>query len=212
MLKEIFDWRKELQGRSPKWHAWFISHIGVPGALLAYLLSSGFTTVSPYRAFEDSISVLELKSSWAESVGTADDEATLLMVDPVDQRFSITWNGGGKEPLRMQSSMERSLAVANQSNRRIQLDNEGGYFEMPFLGVGQPVAILVNRSAGDELLFPGKKGNIETFAPSSRQSVSTVLTSVIFCMFSIGYSLGFSVPPNEQKDRSREHSGEKDKH
>lgn len=191
MIEKLLDWYKILKGSRHRRH-WVYAYVIVPGAVVSYTLS-GLSPVSPFKIFEDGVSIVPIKAVNDTATGIKEESGLVVILDPSELELSIPWTSSASKPNRLLMSLDSDSFRGNTS--RLTMDAAGLRAQLPLLGISEPVVLIALGGPANDVLFPGKKVSVNSLGLSARSSVALALWGIIASMFGIGLSIGIANAP-----------------
>lgn len=180
--------RKLLHGRSSDEVAKISAYVFAP--LLVFLVASsgsyaGGLAIDPEKPF----AISELRTEIIEPGSTTLKPGVALIVDPVTTEYRIRL---GSRPTRLWSSLDEEGVRANKD--RLIVDNDGLSGRAPFIGVNEPVTVVIEGKLGKEIQIPAGSEPVDRWRLSSRRSGSVVSSILFACVFGFGLSIATALP------------------
>src|ERR1700693_1197507 len=141
----IFEW---LKGRSPAATARISAFFLAPGIILASVVS-GVLGGNFGLDLERPITVSELRTEISANGSATPRRGVALIVEPVSSEYRVELQSASS---RLWSSLDERAAHANQG--RVTLDESGITGKAPFLGVSDPVTVVVEGQLGERIFPP----------------------------------------------------------
>jgi hypothetical protein len=193
LFKTIYDSLRQL---SPDDFAKFMAYWLAPGTVLVFTVSG---TVGGSFAIDTGrpIAVSELRTEQSPTGATIQKPGFVLVIEPVASEFRIQLP---VPPTRLWSSLDDATARANKD--RLALDGSSVVTRAPFLGIGDPVTVVVDGQLGPEIQVPGGTEKTEDLILRSRRSVSVMTGVFLVCVFAFGMSSVTGLPSNDRKQHA----------
>jgi len=192
ILKAIWEL---LKGHGEEEIAKISAYVLAPGLLFGLSISGAFFHGGFTSDFERPIAISELKTEVLLDGTLQSRNGVVLIAEPVSSEYGIQLGTGGGS--KVWSSLDKEAMQMNLD--RFVVDNGGGLRgKTPFVGVTNPVAIVVDGELGKNIQVPGGVERVEDWLLHSRRSNSLV-TSVMFAwVFALGMSLTIGLPSVER--------------
>lgn len=166
------------------------AHLLAPGLVLGLAISGVYTTGLAIDLGRP-VAIAELKSEITANGDVASKPGIALIVEPVAGEYRIPF-GSNPGKIWIWSSLDPDAARANAD--RLVLSEGGLRGRAPFVGVTEPVTIVVEGDLGKELHVPGGRSSIDDWRLPSRRSISIVSSALLACVFAFGMSLVTGLP------------------
>ncbi len=177
-----------LKGRTEIEMARISAYVLAPGLLVALSVSGVFGGGSGLD-LERAFAISELKTEIVGAEGPTTKSGIILIAEPMDSEYRIQL---GSAAPRVWSSLNEEQARANKGH--LSLDSSGLNSKTPFIGVNEPVTIVLEGEVGKHVHVPGSTQALSDWRLSPRRS-SSVVSSVLFaCVFAFGISIASGIP------------------
>lgn len=195
-----------LSGRSRDELAILAAYVLAPGLVLGL---AGATVYTPGLGpdFSKPVAVSELMTEVSAQGQVKGKRGVALVLEPLGLEYQI--------PITAATSMWISLSedVVRANSGRLILTERGFSGKSPLIGVSEPVTVVVQGVAGNEILVPGGAERLEDWQLQSRRSVSLVSSALLACVFAFGMSLATGLPSMKTpKNAAREKRAKPDEH
>jgi hypothetical protein len=187
-----------LSGRSMSERARISAYLLAPGLVLSLTLAN---TVGDFHTLNAAqpVVVSELKTKISSTGEIRRQPGFALIIEPVASEFRIDLES--QRP-QVWSSLDKQAAHANRS--RFTLDGHGLSGKSPFLGIADPVTVVVEGQLAGKIQMPGGTKDMSEFMLQSKRSISIVIDALLACVFAFGMAVatGFGfVDSNKQTAR-----------
>jgi hypothetical protein len=169
-----------------------------PGLILSAALSGvvgGWLSID----FEKPITISELKSEIPAGGEPTEKRGIVLIAEPASKDFRVQL----KHVSKIWSSLDSETARSN--NDRLSLSGEELKVITPFVGVNEPVALVVDGELGKDIQVPGGTESVEDWRLSSRRSNSLVSGVLAVCFLMLGMAVPIGTAP---VDRDQNNAGQ----
>jgi hypothetical protein len=180
-----------LRGKNPPAIARISAFFLAPGLILGSVVS-GVVGGSLGFDLERPITISPLKTEISANGSPVPKPGFALIVEPVPSEYHIPLQSATSH---IWSSLDEQEAQANRD--RLTLDGDGVSGRSPFLGISDPVTVVVEGKLGDEILLPGGSFKSDNWQLPSRSSDSIVSSALLACAFAFGIALATGFPPPE---------------
>lgn len=187
-VKDIWD---SLKGRSNVERAKISAYVLAPGLLFGLTLSGAWRSGLAID-LERPIAISELKTEVTGKGAPASKRGIVLIAEPESSEYRLQLGTGAS---KIWSSLDEEAARANAD--RLLLDGSGLNGKTPFIGVNEPVAIIVDGDLGKDIQVPGGTERVEDWRLYSRRSSSIVSSVMLACVFAFGMSMAIGLPSAE---------------
>lgn len=187
-VKDIWDF---LKGRSNVERATISAYVLAPGLLFGLTLSGAWRSGLAID-LERPITISELKTEVTGKGAPASKRGIVLIAEPESSEYRVQLGTGAS---KIWSSLDEEAARANAD--RLVLDGGGLNGKTPFIGVNEPVAIVVDGDLGKNIQVPGGTERLEDWRLYSRRSNSIVSSVMLACVFAFGMSMAIGLPSAE---------------
>lgn len=187
-VKDIWD---ALKGRSNVERAKISAYVLAPGLLFGLTLSGAWRSGLAID-LERPIAISELKTEVTGKGAPVSKRGIVLIAEPESSEYRVQLGTGAS---RIWSSLDEEAAHANAD--RLVLDGGGLNGKTPFIGVNEPVAIIVEGDLGKNIQVPGGTERVEDWRLYSRRSSSIVSSVMLACVFAFGMSMAIGLPSTE---------------
>jgi hypothetical protein len=177
-----------LKGRSDVEIARISAYVLMPGLLFGFTFSGTWSSGLAID-FERPIAISELKTEVTGRGTPAPKRGLVLIIEPESSEYRIQLGMGAS---KIWSSLDEEAARANAD--RLVLDGGGLNGKTPFIGVNEPVTIVVDGDVGQDIQIPGGTERVEDWRLYSRRSSSIVSSVMLACIFAFGMSLATGLP------------------
>ncbi len=184
-IKDIWNY---LKGRNDAERAKISAYILAPDLLLGLSVSGvlgGEIAIDLGRP----VVISEIKTEFTGKDAPTSRRGILLIAEPVSSEYRIQLK---TDSPRIWSSLNEEEARANVDH--LALDGSGLKGKTPFIGVNEPVAVVVDGDVGKDVQIPGGTERVEDWLISSRRSSSIVSSVLLACVFAFGMSLATGLP------------------
>lgn len=198
MLDDIKSIWESIRGLSPTRMAKLAAYFLAPGLILSAALSGvvgGWLSID----FEKPITISELKSEIPAGGEPTEKRGIVLIAEPASKDFRVQL----KHVSKIWSSLDSETARSN--NDRLSLSGEELKVITPFVGVNEPVALVVDGELGKDIQVPGGTESVEDWRLSSRRSNSLVSGVLAVCFLMLGMAVPIGTAP---VDRDQNNAGQ----
>jgi hypothetical protein len=192
-VKMVFEL---LKGQSPAAMARIAAFLLAPGLILGSVVS-GVLGGSFGVELERPITISKLRTEISANGSTVSKPGFALIVEPITSEYRVQIQSATSE---IWSSLDEQTAQANRE--RLTLDASGVTGKGPFLGVNEPVTVVVEGQIGEEILIPGGAVKTDNWQLPSRRSDSIVSSALLACVFAFGMSLATGLPFSDRDKQS----------
>ena len=180
-ITTIVEW---LKGKNRATTARIVACFLAPGIVMAPVIS-GILGGSFGLDLDRPLTITPLRTEVSANGTATQKPGVALIVEPVPSEYRIQFRSA---PSHLWSSLDEQAAKANQD--RLTLDSTGVTGKAPFMGVSDPVTVVVDGQLGEKILFPGRTVSANNWELPSRRSDSVVFGALFSCVFAFGLSLG----------------------
>jgi hypothetical protein len=195
-VKSVWEFVKEL---SPVQRAKFAAFFLAPALILGVSISrlgSGLSIDS-----ERAVAISELKTEVAGTGGPSAKRGVVLIAEPEAKDFRIQLKNSSK----IWSSLDDETVRSNSD--RLAFNGDELKVITPFLGVSEPVAIVIDGDLSKDILVPGGTEPAENWRLSSRRSSSLVPGVLAVCFLALGMAVPTAAPPSDRDKNSASQVG-----
>lgn len=187
ILKTLLEAAK---GRSEAQIAKLMAYALVPGLLLG-LSAYGLIGSTLTRDIQRPVAISKLKTELARNGVIEEKSGIILIAEPAYSEYRIHLGLGAS---KIWSSMDKETARGNAENLKI---DDGGWLtgKTPFVGVSDPVTVVVEGNLGKDIQVPGGVERSDDWYLYSRRSNSLVSSVLFVWVFALGMSLAMGFPP-----------------
>lgn len=181
-LKAVFEF---LRGMSPAEIARISAYVLMPLVVLSWSILGFFGGGG--ADLERPIAISELRTEITGSGEPESRRGVLIIAEPEPSEYRIKLGSGAS---RIWTSLDEEAARANAD--RLMLSGGGLKGKTPFLGVSEPVAVVVDGDMGQDIEVLGGTELAEDWRLSSRRSSSLISSVLAACFFAFGVSLALA--------------------
>ena len=163
----------------------------------ALVLGITFLTVTGHSFAIDldrPVTIAELRTEVSHDGTMTARSGVALIIEPASAEYRVPLTAGSP---RVWMSLDSVAARANMD--RIVLRDDGLANRAPFVGVSDPVLLVVEGAIGKDIEIPGGREPVSHWLMASRQSASIVSSVLLSCVFAFGMALSMVLPFGPQK-------------
>jgi hypothetical protein len=169
------------------------------------LLILGLVAYSSGALSTDSaIAISQLKTEMNGAGVQSVRRGLVVIAEPDSSQYRIPMALNGA---KIWSSLDENAARRNKE--RVGINQDELKVDTPFIGEGNPVALVVDGDVGKEIYAPGETVSIDKWGLSSRRSASLVHGVLFICALALGLGVAVGFPPVNPDEDHRGQEGKK---
>lgn len=195
-LAKIFEF---LKGKSKEEIARYCAHFFAPAFVFGISIF-GFFGVAAVD-LDRPIAISELKTEVAGNSDPTRKRGIVIIAEPGTSEYRIPLGAGAS---KVWSSLDEDAVRANADRLVLSAGSFSG--KTPFMGVAEPVAVVVDGEVGKQVQVLGGTEATDDWKLSSRRSVSLVSSVLGACFFAFGVSVTLATakhPPERGLSEAR---------
>lgn len=165
------------------------AYLLAPGLVFGLALS-GVYSASVGFDFGQPITVAELKTEIDTLGAISAKRGVALIIEPVESNFRIPLSGASK----VWTSLDQRATKMNDDLLTVAPTELRG--RSPFIGVSNPVTIVVTGEAEDEIWTPGATQPLHELRMEPRRSIAFLSHVLLVCIFAFGMAFAAVLPFN----------------
>ena len=192
-LKDVWEL---LKGRSDAERAKISAYVLAPGLLLITTVTGVFGGTIGVDV-DKPFAISELRTEIGDGSGSSNKSGMVLIADTMDSEYRIEL--ATKKPT-IWSSLTQEQVKANALH--LTLDDTGLNTKTPFVGVSEPVAVVIEGGLGKSVHVPGRTLAISDWLMISRRSSSIPSSVLLACVFAFGISIATGIPTSTSDEKT----------
>jgi hypothetical protein len=193
-FKMAYDW---LKGKNPASIAKITAFLVVPGGILVSV-GAGIFGESLIWDLARPLTISQLKTELSASGNATPKPGVAFIFEPASpDEYHVQLQAA---PQRLWSSLDTRTAQANRDH--LKVDGREFIGTVPFIGVSDPVTVVVEGEIDPEILVRGGRAKADNWQLSSRRSESLVAGVLLACAFAFGMSLARGFPSSSRAKQS----------
>ncbi|HYM75660.1 MAG TPA: hypothetical protein VE377_06745 [Candidatus Dormibacteraeota bacterium] len=196
-MLEFVKWVLEIAKRiEPGDFAKFCAYLVAPGLVFVAVVSGVFGGPLSFD-MERPIAISELRTQMTVAGQPSSSPGVALIVEPIASESRIRVES---DQPSFWTSLSPESTIANKD--RLVIDRSGITAKPPFLGVPDPVTIVIPGQLGKEIEVPGGTMPVENWQLTARRSASILSGTLLACVFAFGIALTTVIPVGQGNDQA----------